>query len=145
MLNRILQIFMAVSISVGLLLALLTVMDFSENVCADCWPFENLIAYCYILTAVLVIVALGGAGVGIMKKPESLKMMLVGIGGTVLLFGISYGLASGEVTPNLQALGGEVTEDIVKMSDTGLIAMYIMMSLAIASVIFSSVMKIVRR
>ena len=145
MLNRILQIFMAVSISVGLLLALLTVMDFTDNVCVDCWPFENLIAYSYILTAILVIVALGGAGIGIIKKPESLKMMLIGVGSTVLLFGISYGMASSEITPNLAALGGELSEGTVKMADTGLIAMYIMMALSIAAVVFSSVMKIVRR
>lgn len=140
MLNRILSIFMAGSISVGLLLALLTVMDFEENVCADCWPFENLIGYSYILVAILVIAALAGAGIGIIKKPESLKMMLIGIGSTVLLFGISYGMASGEVSAEM----GDVTSDVVKMTDTGLIAMYITMFLAIAAILFSSVMKIVR-
>ncbi|MBT6030170.1 MAG: hypothetical protein HOH13_07675 [Crocinitomicaceae bacterium] len=145
MLNRILQIFMIASISIGLLLAFLTVLDFTENVCADCWPFENLIAYSYILTGILVLSALAGAGIGIMKKPESLKMMLVGIVGTILLFGISYGMASSEITPNLAALGGDLSEGTVKMADTGLIAMYIMMFLSIAAVVFSSIMKIVRR
>ena len=145
MLNKVLQIFVAVSIFIGLILALLTVLDFTENVCADCWPFENLIAYSYILVAVLVVVALAGAGMGIMKKPESLKMMVIGFGGTAILFGISYGMSSGEITPNLAALSGELSESTVKMTDTGLIAMYITMILAACSVVFSSVMKIVRR
>lgn len=145
MLSKILQIFVTGSIVIGLALALLTVMDFTGSDCADCWPFENLIGYSYILTGVLVLAALAGAGIGIRKKPESLKMMLVGIGGTILLFGISYGMASSEITPNLAALGGDLSEGTVKMADTGLIAMYIMMFLSIAAVVFSSVMKIVRR
>ena len=142
MLSKILQIFVTGSIVIGLALALLTVMDFTGSDCADCWPFENLIGYSYILTGVL---ALAGAGIGIIKKPESLKMMLVGIGGTILLFGISYGMASSEITPNLAALGGDLSEGTVKMADTGLIAMYIMMFLSIAAVVFSSIMKMVRR
>ncbi|MBL4652229.1 MAG: hypothetical protein JKY53_05095 [Flavobacteriales bacterium] len=145
MLNKGLQIFMAVSISIGLLLALLTVMDFTDSVCADCWPFENLIAYSYILVAVLVLVALSGAGMSLMKKPESLKMMVIGIGSTAILFGISFGMSSGEITPNLAALSGELSESTVKMADTGLIAMYITMCLSICVIVFSSVMKIVRR
>ena len=145
MLSKILQIFVTGSIVIGLALALLTVMDFTGSDCADCWPFENLIGYSYILTGVLVLAALAGAGIGIIKKPESLKMMLVGIGGTILLFGISYGMASSEITPNLAALGGDLSEGTVKMADTGLIAMYIMMFLSIAAVVYSSIMKMVRR
>ena len=140
MLNRILQIFVIASISIGLVLSLLTVLDFDGMSCTDCWPFENLIAYSYVLVGILVLAALGGTVVGIIKKPESLKMMVIGIGGTVLLFGISYGLASDVVPVDL-----DVTSDVIKMADTGLIAMYITMSLSILAVIFSSVMKIVRR
>ncbi|MBL4625853.1 MAG: hypothetical protein JKY42_12050 [Flavobacteriales bacterium] len=142
MLNKILQIFVTASIVIGLVLALLTVLDFDEKICTDCWPFENLIVYCYVLIAVLVLVALGGAGMGLMKKPESLKMMLIGVGGTVLLFGISYGMASDEVTADM---GNTVSAGMAKLIDTGLIAMYITMFLSICTVAFSSVMKIVRR
>jgi hypothetical protein len=70
---------------------------------------------------------------------------LIGIGALVVVIGISYLLASGNVTEAMGRVEGGVTETTSKRVGMGLITFYLLAGVAILAVILSSVKSIVRR
>lgn len=127
---------------VGVLLTLLTIMDFDGKICSSCWPVDYVLFFTYLLFGIVLLVALFGAVTGALSKPGSLKGSLIGIGAVVLVLVISYVLASDEVMPYYKSTVS-VTE--IKWSGTGLIMLYFLFAGAIGSIIFSSVYSLIKK
>jgi len=127
---------------VGVLLTLLTILDFDDKICSSCWPVEFTLYFTYLLFALSCIAALVGAVVGALSKPGALKSSLVGVGGMLLIIVISYVLATDEVMPYY---ADTISQTEIKWSGTGIIMLYFLFAGAIASVIFSSVYSIIKK
>jgi hypothetical protein len=74
-----------------------------------------------------------------LKDPKSLVKPLIGIGAIVVFFVIGYVLSSGTVTASWAAKG--ITEGSSKLIGAGLIMFYIVLGLAVVSVIYSEISK----
>lgn len=104
---------------------------------------HNFMIYlCYLYAIITIVGALVGGAVGAMNKPESIKGNIIGVVGMLVIFGLSYVLASGEV---LEAYPKGTTESAVKWSDAGLIMLYIVGSLSIVSIIYAGVAQLLNR
>ncbi len=80
----------------------------------------------------------------LITHPEKAKNSLIGIGALVVVFGIAYVLASGNVTEAMTKVGG-VTETTSKRVGMGLITFYLLVGIAVLAVVISSFKTIVRR
>ncbi|MCE2495420.1 MAG: hypothetical protein J4F31_02395 [Flavobacteriales bacterium] len=80
----------------------------------------------------------------LITHPEKAKNSLIGIGALVVVFGIGYVLASGNVTEAMTKVGG-VTETTSKRVGMGLITFYLLVGIAVLAVVISSFKTIVRR
>lgn len=104
--------------------------------------YEPMIYVAYIFSIVTAGGALVSAGLGAAAKPESIKGAAIGIGAMVLILGISYVLASGEV---LSYYPKDTTESASKLSGAGLYALYILTFLAVVSVLYSGLARYIKR
>ena len=103
--------------------------------------YDAMIYYTYILFGVSTVLALIAAVLSMVVKPETIKSTMIGVGAMLLVFGISYGLASDEVLPKY----GEVSPLTSRLSGAGLYAFYILFFAAFAAIVFSGVMKLVKK
>ena len=103
--------------------------------------YNAMIYTTYIYFGVCILLTLVSAVVNSIVKPETLKGSLIGIGSMAVVLLIGYGMASGEV---LSYYPEDTTETAVKLSGGGLYALYILSGLAVLSIIFSNVWKIVK-
>ena len=88
----------------------------------------------YILIGVSVLIAVGMPLVKSFSDPHSLKKMGVGVGSLLLVFLISYFMASGETS-------GEVSETSVKLVGAGLTTFYILAIGAIGAIFYTEIKK----
>lgn len=95
----------------------------------------------YIFFVITGIVALVGSVVGLLAKPSSIKGTLIGLGGMILIFVISYALADGS---DYEMYAEGITESTSKLSEMLLISLYILGSGAVLSLAASWVIKITR-
>ncbi|HRI80079.1 MAG TPA: hypothetical protein PLR06_11140 [Cyclobacteriaceae bacterium] len=75
-----------------------------------------------------------------LKSPKNLGKSGIALGVLVALFGISYGLAGGELNPKWQALG-VTTEFSSKLIGAGLTMFYFVMISAILIMLYSEISK----
>lgn len=77
--------------------------------------------------------------VNAIKSPAGLVKSLLGVGGLVVLFIISYAISGGEVTTRAAAMG--VTESTSKLIGAGLTLFYIVFVVAAIGIVVSEVNK----
>lgn len=99
----------------------------------------------YIATGLAALMTVGFAIYYLITHPQKAKTSLMGIGALVVVIGISYLMASNEVTEPMTRLEGGVTETTSKRVGMGLIAFYLLAGITILAVILSSFKSIVRR
>lgn len=96
------------------------------------------------LSYVLTIGALGlwvvASILSTVTNTAKLKSSALSFGSMVVVFGVSYALASDTIMPEYQ----NVSPMVSKLSDAGLIAMYILFVGAIGSILLSGVIKMIR-
>ena len=102
---------------------------------------DPMLYYSYILSIGVVGVAILGSIYGIITNPAGMKGGAIGIGSLVAILGISYGMAT-DAVPTKYA--ETLTASASKLSGAGLYAVYILLALAILSIVFSSVSKLVK-
>ncbi len=73
-------------------------------------------------------------------NPETIKGVVVGLGAVLVIFGLSYVLADSTVYPSY----GDITEGTSKLVSTGLNSFYIVGLLAVLSVVYSGVARILK-
>ena len=94
---------------------------------------------CYILLFVALIAAVVFPLLQITQNPAALVKSGIGVAGLVVLFIISYALSGSEVTAKYTTMG--VGEGGSKLIGAGLIMFYIILIVAIFSMIFSEISK----
>lgn len=104
--------------------------------------YDLMIYLSYFYTAVALLGALAGAVMGALAKPESIKGSAVGIVAMLVVVGISYALADGEV---MMKYPEGTTESAVRWSGAGLYVMYILTILSVLSIVYSGVAKFLNR
>ena len=104
--------------------------------------YEAMIYVSYLYAGITIIGALAATVMGAMSKPETIKGSLLGIGGMLLIIGISYGLANSTV---MDYYPKGTTESAVRWSGAGLYALYILTFLTIGSIIYAGVASIIKK
>lgn len=99
-----------------------------------------LITWCYALIGIAVVATLGFSLLGMVTNPKKAKNALIGVGVLVVICAISYVMSGNEVHSDLE---GTVLADAgtSQLSETGLIAFYVLGALAIGSIVFAEVSK----
>ena len=88
----------------------------------------------YILISVCVLTAIGMPLVKAFSDPSALKKTVIGIGGVVVIFLISFFASKGEATD-------KETVATIKLIEAGLITFYILLIVSIASILYTEIRK----
>jgi hypothetical protein len=97
----------------------------------------------YILVAIASVAALGLPLIYMMKNPKMLKKLFMNIGIILAVGIVSYLLATGSP---VQIIGAtqQPTPEVLKWTDTGLIAMYILIIAATLSIFVGGIVNMIR-
>ena len=96
----------------------------------------------YVYFGIGVVVAIVGAVTGLMANPGSIKGMLIGIIGMVVVLGIASGLADGSDAVNYTTI--DLSEGMSRFSGMLLYATYILFGASIVTLVFARVYSLMR-
>jgi hypothetical protein len=96
----------------------------------------------YILIGAAVIGILFFSVTNIAKNPKAAKSALVGIGGLVVVFGITYALSTGADAGMYSTDEEVVTEGTSKLVGMGLSSFYVLAALTILSILYVEVTRL---
>lgn len=99
----------------------------------------------YIVLFATAAIALLLSILGVFKDMKKAKNALIGAGGIILVFIISYVLADGSDHSIYVVEGEEATAETAKQVGTGLIAFYVLAGATILSIVYVEVTKIFNR
>lgn len=129
--------------ALGLVLLVMTIIDFDDdNNCIRCWPTNVNLYLTYILFGLALLVSLFATVTGALAKPDSIKRSLIGVGALGLITVISYVMASGEFMKDYPE---GTSETAIKLSGMGLYMLYILTFLAVLSIIYSAVARVMNK
>jgi len=103
---------------------------------------DSLLYYTYALIGIAVLAALILPLINLLGNPKGLKKMLMSLILVVVFVGIAYLLSSGEplqVKTNIEA-----SESVLRMTDAGLILVYIMSAVAFIAILSGGLVRLVR-
>ena len=124
------------NIKLGLIgLSLLMVLLFLMNTIS----LGFLINYSIFLLVLVVVIALGAAGLNLYENPKGGKSIIIGIGGLVLFYLIGLGMASDTVD-----LQSQLVIEGSKQAEAGIYTLYFVMFTAVSALVYSSVKRIVK-
>ena len=104
----------------------------------------TILVWGYIVLALGVALLLLTPLFSITSNPKTLKKMAVSVVFIVVLFGLAFLLASGDQTAATAMKPEPPTAQTLKLIDTGLIATYFLLALALLSVVGGSVLASIR-
>ncbi len=108
------------------------------------WITEDpLMYFAYILIGITIFFSILGPIMFFIKNPSKAKSFLIGIGILILFLGISYGLASDELSKEL--VNDEISQTTVKYVDTGLIITYVLGIITVIAVLFSGIFTAIKK
>ncbi len=93
----------------------------------------------YVLIGIAVVGILFFAVAKIVGSPENAKTALIGIGGLVVLLGISYALSSSE-----HLAKAEISESTSHNVGTGIVALYILGAATIVTILYSEISRLIK-
>ncbi|GAB4376683.1 MAG: hypothetical protein Kow0075_04040 [Salibacteraceae bacterium] len=142
MFQKVNQILMFVFIGLGVILMIMTMRTEipAEGECTSCGVIGNFIGLSYVLLILAVVAALGGTVMTAITNPKKMVGTAIGIGVMVLIVGVSYALASDEVLKSY----GDFTPSVSRWTGAGLYTFYILFLLAVASIGYSSVSRMLK-
>lgn len=142
MFQKVNSILMYVFMAIGVILMIMTmgieVTDDGE--CLNCGIEGSFIGFSYILLIIAVIAALAGTVMTALSNPKKLMGSLIGVVAMIVVFGISYGIAGGEVLESY----GNITETTSRMVGAGLFTFYILLVLAVLSIVYASISRLIK-
>ena len=127
--EKIISIALYVMMVISVLLAVLFVTDTTSE--------ELIIMWCYLLVGVAALSAVVFPIIRMAQDFTSAKNSLIGVGALLVVFGVSYSLASSEVLSSYEEYLTD--EGSIKMIGGSIIAFYILAAGAIGSAIYSEV------
>jgi hypothetical protein len=141
MFEKVNQIGMAVIMAIGVVLMVMTmgIEVTDEGECLNCGIEGIFIGLSYVLLAIAVIAALAGTVMTAISNPKKLIGSAIGIGAMIVIFVISYVLASDEVVKSY----GDITTTTSKMVGAGLFTFYILLVLAVLSIIYAGISRLI--
>ena len=101
-----------------------------------------LLSWTYLLIAIAAITTVVFPIIYLVQNPKDAQNTLIAVGALVVIFGLSYGLASGEVLDKYIKHG--IDESSSRLVGMGIYATYILMAGAVGSIIFSAVSKAIK-
>ncbi|MEZ4720468.1 MAG: hypothetical protein R2813_01160 [Flavobacteriales bacterium] len=142
MFEKINQYVMFAFMAIGIILMIMTmgIEVPAEGECLDCGVVGSFIGMSYILLIIAILAALAGTVMTALSNPGKMKGTAIGVGAMLVITGISYGLASGEVLESY----GDVSESASRWSGAGLYMFYILLVLAVLSIAYSSVSRLMK-
>ena len=141
MFQKVNQIVMFAFMAIGLILMIMTMgIETTEDGCVNCGAEGLFIGFSYFLLVITLIAALAGTAMTAVSDPGKMKGTAIGIGAMILVFVVSYVLASREVLKSY----GDVTESTSRMVGMGLISFYILLVLAVLSIVYASVSRLLK-
>lgn len=149
--EKVLNIMMGVLVAVSAVLVVSLISNLSDNTAdsaMDAWLNTNL-SWAYILLIACSLVSIVFSVVQSFSNKEAGKKGLVALGAAVVVFFISYGLAS-DAIPQFYGVekfvaDGTLTNTVSKWIDTVLIVTYILFGLAFCVTIFWSVARMFKK
>ena len=95
------------------------------------------------LIGIAVVTTLGFSLLGMATNPKKAKSALIGVGVLVVICAVSYFMSGNEVHSNID---GDILADAgtSQLSEGGLIAFYILGVVAIGSIVFAEVSKMIK-
>lgn len=141
MFEKVNQIGMAVIMAIGVVLMVMTmgIEVTDEGECLNCGIEGTFIGLSYVLLVIAVIAALAGTVMTAISNPKKLIGSAIGIGAMIVIFVISYVLASDEVVKSY----GDITATTSKMVGAGLFTFYILLVLAVLSIIYAGISRLI--
>lgn len=130
-------------IALGAILMILTMtsgLTPDQSECTDCGAVGSFIGLSYILLFVAIIAVLVGAVMQAVMNPAKMKGTLIGVGAMLAVLVLSYVLADGTVEPS----HGNITESTSRFTGAGLYAFYILFILAVGSIGYSSISRLIK-
>ena len=107
---------------------------------------ENLVNLGIIVTYILVGIAVVGilyfSVSNIVKNPTAAKSALIGVGGLVVIFGLTYAMSSGSDAASFSKPDNIITEGTSKLVGMGLASFYVLAGLTVLSIIYSEVTRL---
>jgi hypothetical protein len=103
---------------------------------------DSFLYYTYILVGIALVAAFILPMIKLLSNPKGLKKMLLFLVIAVVLIGVSYALASSE--PLIVKTNVEASENVLKLTDAGLILTYILSFFAFLAILLGGVVKMVR-
>ena len=96
-----------------------------------------LISWTYVLIAIASLAAVVFPVMFLIKNPKQAKGVLIAVGGMVVVFGISYALATDEILHSYEkySVDGATSRNV----GMGLIAMYLLGAGAVGAIIYSTI------
>ncbi|GAB5537924.1 MAG: hypothetical protein Salg2KO_00270 [Salibacteraceae bacterium] len=142
MFEKVNQIGMAVIMAIGLVLMIMTmgIEVTDEGDCLNCGIEGTFIGLSYVLLIVALIAALAGTVMTAISNPKKMVGSAIGIGAMILVFVISYVIAGDEVLKSY----GEISASTSKLVGAGLITFYILLILAVLSIIYAGVSRLIK-
>ncbi|HAW52528.1 MAG TPA: hypothetical protein DCX54_09420 [Flavobacteriales bacterium] len=97
-----------------------------------------LLNWCYVLFVLAALSALIFPLVGMAKDFKKAINSLIGVAVLIIIFGVGYSLSSGEA----YTIGDQVVEGTMsKLSEAGLYTFYVMILLAVGTIIYTEISK----
>lgn len=144
MLAKLNNILMFVLIVIGVILMLLTMtsgLTPEDSKCTECWEVSYFVGFSYVLLIGAIVAALGGVIMNAVSNPKGIVGSLIGVGGMLVVIGISYALADDTI---LRSYPNSVTATAVKWTDAGLYTFYILFVISILSIVYTWVSKLTK-
>ena len=141
MFEKVNQIGMAVIMVIGVVLMVMTMgIEVSdEGECLNCGIEGTFIGLSYLLLGIAILAVLAGTVMTTISNPKKLIGSAIGIGAMIMIFVISYVLASDEVLRTY----GDITASTSKMVGAGLFTFYILLVLAVLSIIYAGISRLI--
>ena len=104
--------------------------------------YEPMLTAMYVYSGIAIVLALLAAVYTAAVKPENIKKSGIGIGAMIVVLIISYAMADGSVP---EKYVDTVSSSASKWSGAGLYAFYILFFVAIASIVVTGVMNMIKK
>ena len=111
-----------------------------DGSCMNCGIEGSFIGMSYILLGISIIAALAGTVMTAVSDPKKMMGTGIGIGAMIVVFFVSYLISSDEVLESY----GDITASTSQMVGAGLITFYILLILAVLSIIYASVSRMLK-
>lgn len=120
-------------------------MEFPVGTVGNAMGVNVMLIYTYIIFAISVVVALVFPLINIVTNPKGAMRTLIGLVAMVVIFGISYLLASDEPIANPAVNGFFDNPMVLKLTDVGLFATYAVLLISFAVIIWGEVRSAIKR